>query len=77
MHSQPSNSGVVDVVDVARRLGPAPSIDHKMIMAQLDMMIAHVNGIIMHQHLQLLVMADWGKGVSASTRSSAMQSPSL
>jgi hypothetical protein len=79
MHSQSSNSSVVDVVDVAGRLGPALSINHGMTMDQLDIIwcIAHLNGIMRHQYLPLLVMTDWGKGVLASTRFSAMQSPSL
>jgi hypothetical protein len=37
MHSQSSNSGVVDVVDVAGRLGPALSVNHIMTMDRLDL----------------------------------------
>jgi hypothetical protein len=37
MNSQSSNSGAVDVVDVARRLGPALSVNHIITMDQLDL----------------------------------------
>jgi hypothetical protein len=79
MHSQSSNSGAVGVADVAWMLDPALSVNHRMNMDQLSIIwyIGPLKRIMRHQYIPLLVTADWGKGVLASTRPSAMQSPSL
>jgi hypothetical protein len=37
MHSQSSNSGAIDMVDVAGRLGPALFVNHVMTMDRLDL----------------------------------------
>jgi len=79
MHSQSSNNGVVSVADVAWMLGPIFSVNHGMTKDRLGIIwyIGYLNGIMRHQYLPLLVTADRGKGVLTSTRSLAMQSPSL
>ena len=79
MHSQSSNNGVVSVADVTWMLGPAFSVNHGMTKDWLGIIwyIGYLNGIMRHPYLPLLVTADRGKGVLTSTRSLAMQSPSL
>ena len=79
MHSQSSNNGVISVANVALMLGPIFSVNHGMTKDRLGIIwyIGYLNGIIRHQYLPLLATANRGKGVLTSTRSLAMQSPSL
>jgi hypothetical protein len=60
MHSQSSNSGVVDVVDVAESLGPTLSVNHVMTMDRLDIIwyTTLLNEMMRHQYLPLLVTTD-------------------